>query len=232
MELIDGHLSFMFRVKDDGIGMTPEFLHRIFIPFEQEDSGIARKYGGSGLGMAISDSLVKKMGGQILIDSEEGKGSEFTVFLELPIAEADIVQEKETSTDEICLEGKRMLMAEDNDVNALVTKKLLEHKGMIVERAVNGQEALEAVKEHEPGYYDAVLMDVHMPIMDGWEATKQIRLVDREDAKTLPIIALSADAFVEDKRHSVEVGMNGHVAKPIDYNELEKTLKECLQRNR
>lgn len=228
MKKQDDTVTIMIKVKDNGIGMKPEFLQRIFVPFEQEDSGIARKYGGSGLGMAISDSLVHEMGGQILVDSEEGKGTEFTVFLDLPIAQGSQTEQEVQQHAEISLEGIRVMMAEDNDVNALIATKLLEHNGMIVERVENGSKALDAYVEHEPGYYDAILMDIHMPVMDGWQATQEIRKVDRGDALTIPIIALSADAFVEDKRHSSKVGMNGHVTKPIDLKELQQTLRDCL----
>ncbi|MDD3218170.1 MAG: ATP-binding protein [Lachnospiraceae bacterium] len=229
MEMIDGKVTIMFRVKDDGIGMAPEFLSRIFIPFEQEDSGTARRFGGSGLGMAISDNLIKQMGGQILVDSEVGKGTEFTVFLELPVGEStEVTAETMEKTEVVSLEGRRVLMAEDNDINALVAGKLLKHQGLIVERAVNGKEALDTFAGCTPGYYDAILMDIHMPVMDGWEATKQIRKLEHPDAKRIPIIALSADAFVEDKRYSMEIGMNGHVAKPIDYKELQQVLSSCL----
>lgn len=229
MEVIDDHVSIMFRVKDDGIGMEPEFLHRIFIPFEQESSGTARKFGGSGLGMAISDNLVRMMGSQILVDSKPNAGTEFTVFLDLPIGEN--TKDKDINTEEvkeISLKDIRILMAEDNNVNAMVTTKLLEQLEMKIERVENGQLCVDAFAGHTAGYYDAILMDLHMPVLDGWEATKQIRTLDQTDAKSIPIIALSADAFVEDKRHSIEVGMNGHVAKPIDYKELQQVLKKCI----
>lgn len=228
MELLNGKVTIMFRVKDDGIGMTPEFLSRIFVPFEQEDSGIARKFGGSGLGMAIADNLVKQMGGQILVDSDVGKGTEFTVFLELPVGSTAEELMDQESQEPVSLEGRRLLMAEDNNINALVACKLLEHQGLIVERVTNGQEAVDSFSDHEAGYYDAILMDIHMPVMDGWQATKEIRGLQRADAGQIPIIALSADAFVEDKRYSVEIGMNDHVAKPIDYKELEQVLCNCI----
>lgn len=229
MEIIDGKVTIMFRVQDDGIGMAPEFLSRIFVPFEQEDSGTARKFGGSGLGMAISDNLVRQMGGQILVDSEIGKGTEFTVFLELPVG-STVEETKKTQeqVEIIDITGKRLLMAEDNNVNAMVACKLLEHRGLVVERVANGQEAVDIFIQKGAGYYDAILMDIHMPVMDGWEATKEIRKLDHPDASRIPIIALSADAFVEDKRYSVEIGMNAHVAKPIDYKELQQVLCECL----
>lgn len=231
VEVVDDKVSLMIRVADTGKGMTPEFLHRIFIPFEQEDSGIARKYGGSGLGMAISDNLIHLMGGQILVDSELGKGTEFRVFVELPIAKEMNKSGTEKKEKLIDLTGRRVLMAEDNRINSMIAVKLLNRQGLQVEVAENGLLAVESFKNHEKGYYDAILMDIHMPEMDGWTATRTIRGLKnlRPDAETIPIIALSADAFVEDKRKSLEMGMNAHVSKPIDFKELQQTLSELIE---
>lgn len=236
MHIIEGKVNLMMRVRDTGKGMSPEFMSRIFNPFEQEDASVAKNYGGSGLGMAISDNLVSLMGGQITVDSEVGKGTDFTVFLELPIAEGEqklpgkegIHLDTESGEDSFSIEGLRILLAEDNKINALIATKLLVSQGAQIENALDGQEAVHMFREHEAGYYQVILMDIQMPGLDGWEATKVIRQLDREDAKSIPIIALSADAFIEDKRKSVEMGMNGHVSKPINFEELRRVIRDNM----
>ncbi|MEY8339020.1 ATP-binding protein [Lachnospiraceae bacterium 62-35] len=239
MNRMDGRVHFMIRVRDTGKGISPEFLKRIFKPFEQETATIAKSYGGSGLGMAIADNMVKLMEGQIVVDSEVGKGSDFNVYLSLPVDEShpqgmienEVVMEEgmeavEEAVKEYTIEGMRLLMAEDNEINAEISISILEEMGAYVERAVNGQEAVDLFESHEPGYYDTILMDIQMPVMNGWEASATIRKLDREDAASIPIYALSADAFVEDKRRSVAIGMNGHISKPIDFDELVRTIGE------
>lgn len=237
MNRMDGKVHFMIRVRDTGKGISPEFLKRIFKPFEQESATIAKSHGGSGLGMAIADNMVRLMDGHIVVDSEVGKGSDFSVYLALPVDESqpqgDTVSEiftmdspyaKEETQEKRTIEGMRLLMAEDNEINAEISISILEEMGASVEHAQNGQEAVDMFKSHEPGYYDTILMDIQMPVMNGWEATATIRALEREDAGEIPIYALSADAFVEDKRRSVEIGMNGHISKPIDFDELVKTI--------
>lgn len=230
MNRVDGKVHFMVRVRDTGPGISPEFLKRIFKPFEQENATIAKSHGGSGLGMAIADNMVRLMNGQIVVDSELGKGSDFNVYLALPVDEGadsgdmpagavvDDANEKRT------VEGMRMLLAEDNDINAEITISLLEELGAEVERAENGLVVVDMFKGCDLGYYDVILMDIHMPEMNGWEATAAIRGLDRPDARDIPIYALSADAFVEDKRQSVAIGMTGHLCKPIDFDELVQTV--------
>ncbi len=236
MNRVEEKVHLMIRVRDTGKGITPEFLKRIFKPFEQETATIAKSYGGSGLGMAIADNIVRLMEGQIVVDSEVGKGSDFNVYLALPVdasqAQEDIEngvmeevsEETDPGEEAYTIEGMRLLMAEDNEINAEIAISILEEMGASVERAANGQEAVEMFAQHEPGYYDTILMDIQMPVMNGWEATATIRELGREDARTIPIYALSADAFVEDKRRSVNIGMNGHVSKPIDFDELVITI--------
>lgn len=236
MNRMEGKVHFMIRVRDTGKGISPEFLKRIFRPFEQETATIAMSYRGSGLGMAIADNMVKLMDGQIVVDSEVGKGSDFNVYVALPVDTSqpqgvignDAVLEAVTGPEEeVCrsIEGMRLLMAEDNEINAEIAVSILEEEmGARVERAADGQEAVDMFCAHEPGYYDTILMDIQMPVMNGWEATAAIRGLDREDAGSIPIYALSADAFVEDKRRSVSIGMNGHISKPIDFEELVKTI--------
>lgn len=235
MHIVGDKVNVMMRVRDTGKGMSPEFLSRIFNPFEQETATTAKEHGGSGLGMSIADNMVHLMGGEITVSSELGKGTEFTVFLELPIAEGDqtLPSEEERASraveeETFSIEGLRLLLAEDNDVNALIAMKLLTARGAQVERAVNGAVAVDMFEHHEDHYYDVILMDIQMPELNGWEATKVIRAMDRIDAQQIPILALSADAFVEDKHKSVEIGMNGHVAKPIDFKELAAVIKKCL----
>lgn len=233
----DGMVDLMICVHDTGIGMSTEFINRIFRPFEQEGIEISKKYGGTGLGMAITDQLVKLMGGEIVVKSEEGKGSDFSVFLHLPEAkvhaEAEVLPETARAEDgqeeHYTVQGRRILMAEDNEINAMIGKEILEEKGASVEIVGDGQAALDAFENHPEGYYDCILMDVQMPVMDGREAARQIRESRKKDAKIIPIFALSADAFVEDERLSLESGMNAHFAKPIDFEELEQRVGAFLK---
>ena len=229
MNRVDDKVHFMIRVRDTGTGISPEFLKRIFKPFEQETATTAKHHGGSGLGMAIADNMVRLMEGQIVVDSELGKGSDFNVYLALPVDETAADELPEETVDSAAdaprtIEGMRLLMAEDNEINAEIAVNLLEELGADVEVAENGQIALEKFKESGVGYYDTILMDIQMPVMNGWEATVAIRGLDRADAGEIPIYALSADAFVEDKRRSVAMGMTGHLSKPIDFDELVQTI--------
>ena len=228
MQVIDRNVHLMIRVRDTGKGIDPEFLSRIFKPFEQESTKVTKRYGGSGLGMNIADNLVRLMGGQIVIDSELGKGSDFTVYITLPIC--DTFQEKTTDQthEDFHFEGKKVLLAEDNDINAEIAMEMLEIMGAEVVRAVDGAKAVEAFAESEAEEYDLILMDIQMPEMNGYDATAAIRKMSREDAKTILIIAMSADAFVEDKRHAISMGMNGHIAKPVDFGNLEEHISQIL----
>ncbi len=241
MHKIDGRLHLMIRVRDTGKGIKSDFISRIFRPFEQEDASTAHHYGGSGLGMAIADNIIRLMEGQIIVESEEGKGSEFVVYVNLPIAEGNQtvpdswkeIGEEETGRDlskaveEFTLDGLHILLAEDNDVNAEIAIEIMEMEGAVLERACDGLEAVRMFEESPIHGYDAILMDIQMPNMDGWTAAAEIRKLTREDAD-LPIFAMSANAFVEDKRHSLEVGMNGHISKPVDYDEVRQKIGEML----
>ena len=227
-----GRADFMVCVRDTGIGMQPEFMSRIFHPFEQEDASTTRRFGGTGLGMAITDQLVKLMGGQIVVESQPGKGSSFTTFLSLPMAAAPAATEqKETAKPQgdWKMQRCRILLAEDNEVNAMIAVELLGEKGAEVEVAQNGEIALQRFIEKGEDYYDLILMDIQMPVMDGHAAARAIRALSRADAATVPIFALSADAFVEDERLSLESGMNGHIAKPIDFEALWKTIGDAMR---
>ena len=238
MFLQDGNADLMIRVHDTGIGMVPEFINRIFRPFEQEGADTTRKYGGTGLGMAITDQLVKLMNGEIVVKSTPGEGSDFSVFLHLPVAEGPVPAEqieKENTAEEAepeeieVFRGRRILMAEDNEINAMVAREILGQMGAGIDVAENGQRAVEMFDEKPENYYDFILMDVQMPVMNGREAAKAIRRLPRKDAGEILIFALSADAFVEDERRSLESGMNGHYAKPVDFEALQKNVGAILR---
>ena len=235
MMLREGNVDLLLRVHDTGQGMDPNFVYRIFRPFEQESIETGKKYGGTGLGMAITDQLVHLMGGQILVESLPGKGSDFTVYLTLPQAEADeqasvTGQAEDQNQYEDAFQDGRILMAEDNDINAMIAVELLEGMGAKVDVAQNGQLALEAFQAKPEHYYDFILMDVQMPVLDGRAATRALRALDRSDATEIPIFALSADAFIEDERLSMESGMNGHYSKPIDFIALRRNVGAYLRR--
>ena len=235
MMLREGDVDLLLRVHDTGQGMDPNFVYRIFRPFEQESIETGKKYGGTGLGMAITDQLVHLMGGQILVESLPGKGSDFTVYLTLPQAEADeqasvTGRAEDQNQYEDAFQDCRILMAEDNDINAMIAVELLEGMGAKVDVAQNGQLALEAFQAKPEHYYDFILMDVQMPVLDGRAATRALRALNRSDATEIPIFALSADAFIEDERLSMESGMNGHYSKPIDFIALRRNVGAYLRR--
>ena len=234
LQIENGKVSLMFRVHDTGKGMDAKFISRIFKPFEQESQDITKQYGGSGLGMSITDRLVHLMGGEIVIDSMLGKGSDFSIYLTLPIAEVSEIeteQEDETGTD-FTFNGCHILMAEDNEINAEIAVSILENEGAKVDVAVNGKDAVEKYAASAPGTYNFILMDIQMPVMNGRDAAKQIRSMDRKDAGEIPIFALSADAFVEDQRLSAMSGMNGHFTKPIDFEEMRVQIGKILKGRR
>lgn len=235
----DGMLDLMICVHDTGIGMKSEFINRIFRPFEQEGIETAKQYGGTGLGMAITDQLVRLMGGEIIVKSAPGKGSDFSVFLHIPEtekpaevmdADAGNFEQQSTNEESTAFKGRRILLAEDNEVNAMIAEEILGEMGAEVEVVENGQKAVDYFKSHPENYYDLILMDVQMPVMNGRDAAKTIRKLYRPDAKTIPIFALSADAFVEDERLSLESGMNGHYAKPVDFQALQKNVGTFLEK--
>lgn len=236
MMIHENTVDIMIRVHDTGIGMSPEFINKVFRPFEQEGVDKSTEYGGTGLGMAITDNLVRIMGGEIVVESIKGKGTDFSVFFHLPMAEKPVEHaaenkvEKETEINRHSFEGCRILMAEDNEINAMVAVELLNAMGADVDVAANGREAVDMFASHEENYYDFILMDVQMPVMDGRKATRIIRSMDRPDAEKILIFALSADAFVEDERLSAESGMNGHFSKPVNFNELEKKIGKFLHK--
>lgn len=219
-----GLVSVRFSVKDTGIGISKENQGKIFKSFEQADNATARKYGGTGLGLSISDSFVKMMGGMLEVKSEPGEGSEFFFTLPMKISEKTIPAEKKRVFGPEDFKGKRVLLAEDDEMNVLIAKTLIEKDGITVETAENGKIAVDMFLASEPRYYDAVLMDIRMPEMDGLEAARRIRSSGKADARTVPIVAMTANAFDEDMKKSVECGMNGHLSKPIDMNRIRSLL--------
>lgn len=215
-------------VKDTGIGMTPEFLPKIFEPFEQEHNSTTANYGGSGLGLAIVKNLIDLMGGTITVKSELGKGTEFCVEIDFTVS-AD--QQKSETLNEVStssLKGKRVLLCEDHPLNAQIAIKLLEKKEMLVEHASNGQLGVDMFEASAMGYYDAILMDIRMPVLDGLSAAAAIRKLNRLNAQSIPIIAMTANAFDEDVQKSLDAGMNAHLAKPIEPKKLYDALLLAL----
>ena len=219
----DGRAHYVFELEDTGIGMKPEFLPHLFEAFTQEDGGTRTTYKGTGLGMAITKQLVGILGGTIQVESTLGVGTRFVVEMDMDIdPNARAVQAEEQ--ENLSIEGMRILLTEDNELNREIAMEILEDAGAIVTEAENGQVALETFTEAEAGQFDAILMDVMMPVLGGYDATKAIRRSGKADAATIPIIAMTANAFDEDIRKALDSGMNAHLAKPIDVNMLIKTL--------
>ena len=231
METKDNKLTIKFVVRDNGVGMTEEFQRHMFEPFAREHSGTGERIRGTGLGLSIVKSLIDAIGGTITCKSELGKGTEFTVMFDVDIVDrAELAPSERVFTeDKSMLNGMKILLVEDNEINTYVAKIILEKAGCVVSTAVNGAEAVDFVKNSEQGSIDAILMDVRMPVMDGIEATKRIRALEREDAKTVPIIAMTADAFDEEKKKTLESGMNYHLSKPVDAEKLCAVLTECMK---
>ena len=223
-----GGQRLTFSVKDTGIGIASEAMDSIFNAFEQAEKNTSVKYGGTGLGLAISSRLVQMMGGTLGVRSVLGEGSEFYFTLTLPIGKLDGQRPRSREPEHHDFHGKRLLVVEDNLLNQEIAQSLLEMEGFLVETAENGQAALDAFGNHEPRYYNAVLMDIRMPVMDGIEATRRIRTMERPDSRTIPIIAMTANAFDQDSRKSLDSGMNGHLSKPIRVEELLGMLDACL----
>ena len=218
----DRHILFEFHCKDTGVGMSKEFQNHIFEPFTQETGGARSVYGGTGLGMPITKKLIEKMGGTIKFESEKNVGTTFMV--QLPFLISADMKQAESQEDDVSIEGMRILLAEDNELNMEIAEFVIQSEGASVVKAWNGQEAVEAFEKSASGEFDAILMDVMMPVMNGYEATKTIRTMDRSDAKKIPIIAMTANAFVEDRIKSKEAGMNEHLAKPLESEVLIKTI--------
>ena len=220
-----------FVCRDTGIGMTEAFQKRIFEPFAQEHAGSRTKFAGTGLGMPITKKLVEKMGGTISFESKEGTGTTFVIRIPFQI-DADMKDRNETEEKtETSIQGLHVLLTEDNELNMEIAEFVLQNEGAVVTKAWNGQKAVDIFRKSRPGEFDAILMDIMMPVMNGYEAAKMIRSLDREDAKVIPIIAMTANAFTEDKMRAKEAGMDEHIAKPVDGKLLVKVINELVKRN-
>lgn len=225
----EGYAFFETSVSDTGVGMSAEFLAHIFEEFSRENTSTANKIEGTGLGMPIVKRLVELMGGKIRVSSEKGVGTTFVVTLPHRIAdEIEDAEPENVVADETVFEGKRILLAEDNDLNAEIAEEILTSAGFMIERAEDGAICYEKIVSSETGYYDLVLMDIQMPNMDGYQATRAIRALADKEKANIPIIAMTANAFEEDRSKAVNVGMNGHIAKPIDVTELLRELAKVL----
>lgn len=229
----EGICELTFKVKDTGVGMDKDFIPKLFEVFAQEDSTSTTRFGGSGLGLALTRRLVQLMGGTISVESTKNVGSVFTVAVPMKLAsgESEIREEQpETQAEEVSLDGRRILIVEDLDENAEIVADLLELEGAATERAENGRIALDMFTQSPKGYYDAVLMDLRMPVMDGLTSAREMRASKHPDAADVPIIALTANAFENDVRHVLEAGMNAHLTKPADSQLLYSTLKKYIAR--
>ncbi len=222
-----GHAIYEFKIRDTGIGISKEFQKEIFEPFTRERTSTVSGIQGTGLGMSITKNLVDMMNGKITVKSEVGKGTEFVVKLELKLQNGSKKTEKVKEKVEFA--GKRILLVEDNLMNREIATEYLQDFGFLVENAENGKEACDILENIEPGYFDLVLMDIQMPIMNGFEATQKIRSFKNKKIANIPIIAMTANAFEEDRKAAENAGMNGHLAKPIDVEKLVDTLKEILK---
>ena len=225
----NGIVTYRWTISDTGIGMSEEFLKHIFEPFVQEHSDARTVYSGTGLGMSIVKKIIDRMNGTIVVTSKEGEGSTFVITLPFEIAEKP--EEIPAEMDgEVNIAGLHLLLAEDNELNAEIARTLLEDEGAITTIVNDGQQAVDIFSRNKPGTFDAILMDIMMPEMDGLSATKAIRALDREDAKTIPIIAMTANAFDEDEKKCMEAGMNAHLVKPLDIQKMKEAVCRYLNK--
>ena len=223
-----GMTTMEFICRDTGIGMTEEFQKHIFEPFAQEHTGSRTKYAGTGLGMAITKKLIEKMGGTITFESEEGTGTTFVIRVPFRIDTDRSGRSEMEEKPAVSIKGLHILLAEDNELNMEIAEFMLQNEGADVTKAWNGREAVEIFRKSEPGEFDVILMDIMMPVMNGYEATKMIRSLEREDAKVIPVIAMTANAFTEDRLKAKEAGMDEHIAKPVDPELLVKVICESV----
>ena len=226
----ENQVLYTITISDTGIGMSEKFLQHLFEPFSREHTGVNSSYEGTGLGMSIVKQLVEKMDGTIDVQSKENEGSEFTISLPFDIARKEDIRTDEASTQQNNISGVRVLLVEDNDLNMEIAETFLKDAGAIVTKAYNGQQAVYTFTQNRPHTFDVILMDVMMPLMNGYEATRKIRSLNLPDAKTIPIIAMTANAFVEDIQESKEAGMTEHLSKPLDIAKVIATISKCLNR--
>ena len=226
-------IRYIFSCEDTGIGMSEEYLPHIYEEFSREHSTTENKVPGTGLGLPIIKSMIELMGGSIQVESRQGIGTKFTIDLSFDIALKEEVYGSEDTIESSAIhtiKGKRILLVEDNELNAEIAKTVLEDVGALITRAENGQQALELFKEKPAGTFDVILMDLMMPVMDGYTATRKIRELERSDAKTVPIIAMTANAFQEDAEKCIAVGMNAHLAKPLDIEKMMITICHLVKK--
>ena len=226
----DGVCTYRWTISDTGIGMSPEYLEHIFDPFTQERSDARSFYQGTGLGMTIVKGLLDQMHGTIEVTSEVGVGSTFVITIPFEIAPAPEALPEEKPAEEASIQGLHLLVAEDNELNAEIAKMLLQDAGADVTIVENGQLALERFRDSAPDTFDAILMDVMMPVMDGLAATREIRSIARADAKRIPIIAMTANAFEEDAKKCFAAGMNAHIAKPFQIDRVVETIAKYMEK--
>ena len=225
----EGRVTIEFICRDTGIGMTKDFQKRLFEPFAQEHTGSRTKFSGTGLGMPITKKLIEKMGGTITFESKKGEGTTFVIRIPFKIDQDADQREEQEAISEKSIKDLKVLLVEDNELNMEIAEFVIQNEGASVTKAWNGQEAVEIFKKSRPDEFDVILMDIMMPVMNGYEAAKMIRALDRDDAKTVPIIAMTANAFTEDRLKSKESGMNEHIAKPIDAKLLVKVISEFVE---
>lgn len=236
LSIYDGYSTFEFTCEDNGIGMDQEFVDKIFQPYERSKNVTSNEIEGSGLGMFISKNIVEMMNGEIYVESKKGEGTKFTVIFHLKEISEQPEKERTEQNEETqiafdAMKGKRILLVEDNDMNREIAQEFLTEEGILVENAVNGKEAVEKMEQSSLYYYDLILMDIQMPVMNGYEASAAIRRMDREDSG-LPIIAMTANAFSDDIRQAKEAGMNEHIAKPIDVSVMFSVLSDWMNDKR
>ena len=225
----EGRVTIEFICRDTGIGMTKDFQKHLFEPFAQEHTGSRTRFSGTGLGMPITKKLIEKMGGTITFESKKGEGTTFVIRIPFKIDQNADKDKKQKNIAEKSIKDLEILLVEDNELNMEIAEFILQNEGASVTKAWNGQEAVEIFKKSRPDEFDVILMDIMMPVMNGYEAAKMIRALDRDDAKTVPIIAMTANAFTEDRLRSKESGMNEHIAKPINAKLLVKVISELME---
>ena len=227
----DGIVTYKWIISDTGIGMSQEFVEHIFEPFAQERTDARSVYNGTGLGMSIVKALIERMDGTIEVQSKEGEDSTFILTIPFEIANEEDLKPKQEAIVESGIDGLHFLLAEDNDLNAEIAELLFQDEGAAIVRARDGQQAIDTFANNAPGTFDAILMDIMMPVMDGITAAKEIRSLDRPDAKVIPIIAMTANAFEEDAKRCVEAGMNAHLSKPLQMKQVVETIRKYCKEN-